>query len=69
VQEYFHRAGRGGRDSQTHFIGAVCGWSGRWGRADAPVRTVLQYIAREFGRELPISYVLTVRGQTASGPW
>lgn len=61
--------GAGGRDTinKTHFIGAVCGMERIMGRPDSPVRTVLDYVAEHFARELPLCHVLTVRGRSATG--
>jgi len=59
--------GTGGRDSinRSHYLGAVYGMERIMGRAENPVRNVLNYAADRFLRHLPIVYVLTVIGRTA----
>jgi nickel-dependent lactate racemase len=59
--------GIGGRESinRSHYLGAVYGMERIMGRADNPVRNVLNYAADQFLRHLPIVYVLTVIGRTA----
>ena len=59
--------GTGGRDSinRSHYLGAVYGMERIMGRAENPVRSVLNYAADRFLRNLPIVYVLTVIGRTA----
>jgi len=59
--------GTGGRDSinRSHYLGAVYGMERIMGRAENPVRNVLNYAADHFLRHLPIVYVLTVVGRTA----
>ncbi len=54
--------GTGGVDSinRTHFLGAAYGMEKIMGRADTPVRNVLDYGAEHCARHLPIVYVLTV---------
>ncbi len=37
------------------------------GRADTPVRRVLNYASEHFAKDLPIVYVLTVVGKNAAG--
>jgi nickel-dependent lactate racemase len=61
--------GIGGQDTinKTHFIGAVCGLEAAMGRAETPVRAVLEYMVQHFARDLPITYVLTVRATDPSG--
>jgi nickel-dependent lactate racemase len=61
--------GVGGADAinKTHFVGAVCGMEQAMGRVDTPVRAIFQYMAGQFARELPIVYLLTVRGCGDSG--
>jgi nickel-dependent lactate racemase len=58
--------GTGGRDSinRSHYLGAVYGMERIMGRAENPVRSVLNYAADRFLRHLPIVYVLTVVGRT-----
>jgi nickel-dependent lactate racemase len=59
--------GTGGRESinRSHYLGAVYGMERIMGRAENPVRNVLNYAADLFLRHLPIVYVLTVVGRTA----
>jgi nickel-dependent lactate racemase len=59
--------GTGGRDgiNRSHYLGAVYGIERIMGRAENPVRNVLNYAADRFLRHLPIVYVLTVIGRTA----
>jgi len=61
--------GTGGRDSinRSHYLGAVYGMERIMGRAENPVRNVLNYASAHFLRHLPIVYVLTVVGRTADG--
>jgi hypothetical protein len=61
--------GTGGPDSinRSHFLGAVYGMERIMGRADNPVRRVLNYAARQFIQHLPIVYVLTVVGTNENG--
>ncbi|MFZ0885229.1 MAG: lactate racemase domain-containing protein [Candidatus Acidiferrales bacterium] len=61
--------GTGGPDSinRSHYLGAVYGMERIMGRADNPVRRVLNYAASHFLNQLPIVYVLTVVGRNASG--
>ena len=59
--------GTGGRDSinRSHYLGAVYGMERIMGRAENPVRNVLNYADERFLRQLPIIYVLTVIGRTS----
>jgi len=59
--------GTGGRESinRSHYLGAVYGMERIMGRAENPVRNVLNYAADRFLRHLPIVYVLTVIGRAA----
>ncbi len=61
--------GTGGAEGidRSHFLGAVYGMERIMGRADTPVRRVLNYAAERFLGELPIVYVLTVIGRDADG--
>ena len=54
--------GTGGRDgiNKSHFIGAVYGMERMMGRADNPVRRILNYAAEHFAGHLPIVYAHTV---------
>ncbi len=53
--------------NKSHFLGAVFGMERMMGRADTPVRRVLNYADEHFARDLPIVYVLTVVGGTDRG--
>ena len=61
--------GTGGREgiNRSHYLGAVYGMERIMGRAENPVRSVLNYAAEHFLGHLPIVYVLTVVGQRAAG--
>ncbi len=61
--------GTGGPDSinRSHYLGAVYGMERIMGRADNPVRRVLNYAASHFLSNLPIVYVLTVVSRNVSG--
>jgi nickel-dependent lactate racemase len=61
--------GTGGRQSInfSHYLGAVYGMERIMGRADNPVRAVLNYASDRFLRQLPIVYVQTVIGRRADG--
>jgi nickel-dependent lactate racemase len=51
---------------RSHFLGAVYGMERIMGRADNPVRRVLNYAADHFLSHIPIVYVLTVIGMDAN---
>jgi nickel-dependent lactate racemase len=53
--------------NRSHFLGAVYGMERIMGRADTPVRRVLNYASDHFAKHLPIVYVLTVIGKNAAG--
>jgi nickel-dependent lactate racemase len=61
--------GTGGRDSinRSHYLGAVYGMERIMGRANNPVRQVLNYASDRFLKEIPIVYVHTVVGRNAQG--
>lgn len=61
--------GTGGAEAihKSHFLGAVHGMERMMGRADTPVRAVLDYAVREFAGDLPIVYALTVVGSDPQG--
>lgn len=52
---------------RSHFLGAVYGMERMMGRADTPVRRVLNYASDNFARNLPIVYVQTVVGKNEAG--
>jgi len=61
--------GVGGPESihRSHYLGAVYGIERIMGRADNPVRRVLNRAASCFLQNVPIVYVLTVRGKDEEG--
>ena len=61
--------GTGGREGidRSHYLSAVYGSERIMGRAENPVRSVLNYAADRYLRHLPIVYVLTVVGRTEDG--
>ena len=61
--------GTGGREgiNRSHYLGAVYGMERIMGRAENPVRAVLNYASDHFLRHLPIVYVLTVVGRAGDG--
>ena len=61
--------GTGGRMgiNRSHYLGAVYGMERIMGRADNPVRAVLNYASDKFLRHLPIIYVQTVVGRNEDG--
>ena len=61
--------GTGGREgiNRSHYLGAVYGMERIMGRAQNPVRAVLNYAAERFLKQIPIVYVQTVVGRTADG--
>ena len=54
--------------NKSHFLGAVYGMERIMGRADSPVRQVLNYASDHFATDLPIVYVQTVVAATENGP-
>lgn len=62
--------GTGGAEgiNKSHFLGAVYGMERIMGRADSPVRAVLNYASQHFAKDLPVVYVQTVVSATAEGP-
>lgn len=61
--------GTGGREgiNRSHYLGAVYGMERIMGRAENPVRNVLNYASDHFLKHLPIVYVQTVVGRKADG--
>ena len=57
--------GTGGTEgiNKSHFLGAVYGMERMMGRANTPVRAVLNYASQNFTNHLPIVYALTVVGK------
>ena len=58
--------GTGGAEgiNKSHFLGAAYGMEKIMGRADTPVRRVLNYASENFAKDLPIVYVQTVVAST-----
>jgi nickel-dependent lactate racemase len=52
---------------RSHYLGAVYGMERIMGRADNPVRRVLDYASERFARRLPILYILTVIARDEAG--
>ncbi len=61
--------GTGGSEgiNQSHFIGAAYGMERMMGRADTPLRRILNEAERRFCQHLPVIYVLTVIGVAEHG--
>ncbi|MBD3346390.1 MAG: DUF2088 domain-containing protein [Chitinivibrionales bacterium] len=61
--------GAGGEDtiSKTHYVAAVYGLERLMGRVENPMRKILRYMEQHHLKGLPISYVMTVRGQDNMG--
>lgn len=61
--------GTGGSEgiNKSHFLGAAYGMERLMGRADNPVRQVLNYASDNFAGHLPIIYILTVVGKNHYG--
>jgi len=61
--------GTGGPDgiNKSHFMGAAFGMERMMGRANTPVRRVLDYACDHFTADWPLVYVLTVVGRGADG--
>jgi nickel-dependent lactate racemase len=53
--------------NESHFIGAAYGMERMMGRADTPLRRILNYAQDNFCQRLPLVYALTVVGTNASG--
>jgi len=63
----FVGAGGKGGIHKSHYLGAVYGMERIMGRADTPVRKVLNYASDNFANHLPIVYILTVIGKDEAG--
>ena len=61
--------GTGGSEgiNKSHFLGAAYGMERMMGRADTPVRRVLNYASEHFAKDMPIVYVQTVIGRNDKG--
>jgi nickel-dependent lactate racemase len=53
--------------NESHFIGAAYGMERMMGRADTPLRKILNYAQDNFCQHLPLIYVLTVVGSDMDG--
>jgi nickel-dependent lactate racemase len=58
----FVGAGGAAGINESHFIGAAYGMERMMGRADTPLRRILNYAQENFCRHLPLLFVLTVIG-------
>lgn len=61
--------GTGGQEgiNKSHFVGAAYGMERMMGRANTPVRRILNYAGEHFTKHLPIVYVHTVVGRDQQG--
>ncbi|MFC2087539.1 lactate racemase domain-containing protein [Bacteroidota bacterium] len=61
--------GTGGYEgiNKSHYVGAIYGLERIMGRADNPVRKLLNFASDNFAQKLPIVYVLTVIGNDDTG--
>jgi nickel-dependent lactate racemase len=61
--------GTGGVDgiNESHFISAAYGMERVMGRADNPLRSILNHAQEQFCQDLPLLFVLTVIGEDESG--
>ncbi len=53
--------------NKSHFVGAAYGMENIMGRADNPVRRILNYASDNFTKHLPILYIQTVVGKDDTG--
>ncbi len=61
--------GTGGSEgiNKSHFLGAAYGMERMMGRANTPVRQVLNYASDHFANDLPLLYIQTVIGRAQTG--
>ena len=61
--------GTGGSEgiNRSHYLGAVYGMERIMGRADSPVRAIMDYAQEHFIADIPLSYALTVVGRDKQG--
>ena len=61
--------GTGGAEgiNKSHFVGAAYGMERMMGRADTPVRRILNYAGAKFTSHLPIVYMHTVVSRDEEG--
>jgi nickel-dependent lactate racemase len=67
AKNIFVGTGGAGAINRTHFLGAAYGMERIMGRADTPVRRVLDYASKHFAGHLPVVHVLTVVGRDVGG--
>jgi len=53
--------------NKSHFLGAAYGMERIMGRADNPVRRVINYADEHFAKDMPVVYVLTVVASDSTG--
>ncbi len=53
--------------NKSHFLGAVYGMERIMGRADTPVRKVLDFASENFAVQMPVVYIQTVIGKSDTG--
>jgi nickel-dependent lactate racemase len=53
--------------NKSHFLGAVCNMEKIMGEIESPVRTLFNEAEDRFLKQLPISYILTVRAKDENG--
>jgi nickel-dependent lactate racemase len=63
----FVGAGGAAGINESHFLGAAYGMERMMGRADTPLRRILNYAQDKFCAHLPLLFVLTVVGPRADG--
>lgn len=61
--------GTGGPEgiNKSHFVGAAYGMERMMGKADTPVRKLLNYASENFIKDLPVVYIQTVIGRDETG--
>ncbi|MDD4219194.1 MAG: lactate racemase domain-containing protein [Sphaerochaetaceae bacterium] len=61
--------GTGGAEgiNKSHYLGAVYGMERMMGRADSPVRAILDYAHTNFAADMPLVFALTVVGRNSNG--
>ncbi len=61
--------GTGGAEgiNKSHYLGAVYGMERMMGRADSPVRAILDYAHQNFAADMPLVFALTVVGRNPKG--
>jgi len=61
--------GTGGSEgiNKSHYLGAVYGMERIMGRANSPVRAIMDYAFTHFGSDMPLVFALTVVGRNTEG--